>query len=119
MSTQTAPGGTLGPHHTFSCTTSHHVPPTSPPQVGPWGACNSTAGSYGCDMCMGGNYAATTSYVSSVLSAVQEEVAAAGGTALSHATNASASVVKPPGLSGSALIARSSAVARVCRSICS
>jgi len=48
--------------------------------IGPWASCADTDGSYGCNMCMGGNYATKTSYVSSVLSALQEELAGSGST---------------------------------------
>ena len=47
-------------------------PPSTMSIIGPWGACADTDGSYGCNMCFGGNYNAKTDYVSSILSAMTE-----------------------------------------------
>lgn len=49
-------------------------PPPNIAIIGPWGACSDLDGSYGCNMCFGGNYNAKTSYVSSILSAMNEVV---------------------------------------------
>ena len=83
------------------------APPRQIAVIGPWGACTDTDGSYGCNMCMGGNYAAKTSVQSGVLDALREEVGSAANVSFAMGSNAY-SLSSPTGIADAAALAAAS-----------
>jgi beta-glucosidase-like glycosyl hydrolase len=75
--------------------------------IGPWGACTDASGSYGCNMCMFGNYAATTSVASGVLDALREEVGASSNVTFAQGTDPYA-LSSPTGIADAAALAAAS-----------
>lgn len=74
--------------------------------IGPWAACADTSGSYGCNMCMSGNYATKTSVVSSVLGALSEEVGGSANVSYALGTDPYA-LSSPTGIADAAALAAS------------
>ena len=75
--------------------------------IGPWGACTDASGSYGCNSCMSGNYAAKTSKVSGVLDALVEEVGATSNVTFMQGTDQYAPS-SPTGIADAAALAAAS-----------
>ena len=83
------------------------APPRQVAVIGPWGACTDTSGSYGCNMCMAGNYAAKTSVQSGVLDALKEELGASSN--VTFATGVLPySLASPTGIADAAALAAAS-----------
>ncbi len=83
------------------------APPASVAVIGPWADSGDRFGSYGCNEGYMGNYAATTSVVSTIFGALAEELAGRSNVSFAAGT-APMAIISPTGIADAAALARAS-----------